>query len=140
MSHKALTQAAHREQIARLPLIDELSRVLTILAIGWQPVYASPARNATANEVVHNKPPIIDWVPVGKEDIARYALLLRATEGLLRKLVPDMKSIEVNDNTEAKRSLSDVELAQRISGVLGEVRGIKERAGAHGPADPKRLN
>lgn len=129
---------AHREQLSSLPLIDELARILTVLSIGYSPVYAPPRSNALVKEVVHNKPAIIDWRPVNKDDIARYSLLLKTTEALLRKILPDLKSIEISDQASHQRTLTDQELAQRIAGVLT----VARPALAHAPdkLDPHGLN
>lgn len=109
---------AHREQLASLPLIDELAKILTVLAIGYSPVYARPSVDALVKDVVRDKPPIVKWQKVTRDDIARYSLLLKTTEALLRKVLPDLKSIEIMDNQQTQRSLTDAELAQRIAGVL----------------------
>lgn len=121
---------AHREQVAKLPLIEELAGILLVLQIGWCPIYAkprpspgSPTVQPTLSLVVHNKPRVVGWRELTKDDTARYSLLLKSVEAALRKVLPDLKSIEVNDRSDEKKVLTDQELAQRISGLLTEVRG-----------------
>lgn len=114
---------AHREQIASLPLVDELTRIMSILAIGFVPTYARPTRATAMHAIVATKPRIVGWEPLKRDDVARYTLLLKATEALLRKILPDLRSVEITDSAETKRTLTDQELAQRISAVLTKVKG-----------------
>jgi len=120
---------AHREQVAKLPLIEELAGILLVLQTGWCPIYAkprpspgSPTIQPTLSQVVHNKPRVVGWRELTKDDAARYSLLLKSVEAALRKVLPDLKSIEVNDRSDEKKVLTDQELAQRISGLLTQVR------------------
>lgn len=106
-----------REQLANLPLVDELAKLLTCLTTGFVPVYSQPARDTSVSDLLANPPATIEWRPMEQADVSRLSLLLKTNESMLRKLLPDLKAIEVTDASD-RQPLSDTDLAQRINGIL----------------------
>ena len=114
-------QQQSRETLAQMDLVGHLQRTIAILTSGFKPIYLQPRKNTTAKQLSDDLSSTIpiEWEPLSREDISRFNLLLRTLTSALTKVLPDLKAVEINDTSESKKTLSDLELAQRIAGVLG---------------------
>ena len=97
-------------------LLDSIQTVLHWFVIGYTPVYPEPAPGTVAKP--EDNPPVV-WQQMTKEDIARLTVVLNTTMRLLAKTLPDLKSIDFTDSSVDRRKLSDLELAQRVSSLVG---------------------
>ena len=97
-------------------LLKSVQQVLGYFLMGYVPVYPEPAPGTVS--CPEDNPPIV-WQQMTKEDIARLTVVLNITMRLLAKTLPDLKSIDFTDSSVDRRKLSDLELAQRVSSLVG---------------------
>ena len=129
---------ATRSHLDGSQILQSVQEILQWLLLGYRPVYAQPAPTATAKEVtrlLQSTP--VHWVALEDADLKRFNAVLTTQLKLLAKVLPDLRSIELNDISERKH-LTDIELAQRVHSVLSASSSVIEH-----PSDPnpsKALN
>lgn len=116
---------ATRDRLDGASILDSVTEILQWLLLGYRPVYEQPQPTANAKAVTRllSSTPV-HWVPLEDQDLKRYNTILNTQLKLLAKVLPDLRSIEVNDISERK-TLSDLELAQRVHSVLSASSAIK---------------
>jgi hypothetical protein len=126
-----------RDSIDGLALWRNIEELLLHLTIGHRPVYARPEINTPTSKV--SKAPTLLWDELTPEDVKRYQVLISAQMKLLNKVLPDLKSVDFNDVSEAPR-LSSLELAQKIQSLMGKpAQGTPATPAAQGEGDNERL-
>jgi hypothetical protein len=100
-------------------IFETVSEVLTWLLIGYRPRYDVPRGNLTSLQVLaQGRTDLISWDPITPDDVKSLTVVLNTHLKLLSKVLPDLKAVELNDVTEARRYTTQ-ELAQRLASLRG---------------------
>lgn len=127
----AQLQRKYREDIGRMSLVHHVHRLLWYLTIGFKPVYEVPEAHMAAympdpeEDMRHRT--VVRWEPLTRDDISRMTLQLKVCQTMLGKVLPDLKSVEIVDESEERKVLDDKELSRRIAGVLDLKGGQEEK-------------
>ena len=114
------TQHFSRSDLDGQRIHMQIQEILSILLLGYAPVYSPPSPGTMKHQVRDEilSRPVTEWLPLTRVDIARYNTALNTLMKLLTKVLPDLKAVELTDTT-SQRLLEDMDLAQRITSVVG---------------------
>lgn len=108
---------ALRERIDGASLLSKIFSLTETLERGWVPEYAFPQDRPIA-ELSSRDFQVIDWVELRQPQLNRIKASLDIYMRLLNKVLPDLKSIDVTDTSQTARTISQVEMANRLYAAI----------------------
>ena len=106
-----------RERINGPHLLSKILSLAETLERGWVPEYDFP-RNRPVAELTPEDFHVVDWVELRPPQLQRLKASLDVYMRLLNKVLPDLKSIDMVDSSQTGRTLSQVEMANRLYAAI----------------------
>ena len=115
-------------------LLRKYSEVTYYLLLGFKPIYEQPVGNL---DLAHRTLEIVDWAPLTSTDVRRLDKVLQSLHRLINKILPELKSVDVTDNTTQRESVTPTEKAARL---LAALNGLRNQPGGAEVIDGLGLN
>lgn len=126
-----------REHLDGGQILEKVFEIVGWLHSGWIPEYSKPLGPVTSLKPEDFQ--VVDWILLRPADVSRLRSALDFYLKLLAKIMPDLKSIEVNDISQGDSDrISPQERATRLFQVLNSMPEGKEFLSALRPQDPSR--
>ena len=114
MKKESQYQRFTRSSLDGLAIFDNIQELLQWLILGYRPIYPAPKPGTPSSALNRQQRPApIHWEALSQDDIRSVTVVLNTQLKLLAKVLPDLKSVELNDVSTQSR-LSDIEVAQRV--------------------------